>query len=74
MSPTAARKHGGGDQVHAGDGHQPLGLGPAQQLLGDHALDLLDLAVQEGDVAQRGLDRLLLLGRQAQPAQPPCAP
>src|SRR5215211_169578 len=53
----------GADQVHARDGHQPLGLGPGQQLLGDHTLDLLDLTVQERDVAQRGPDRLRLLGR-----------
>ena len=64
MSPTAARKRGGGDQVHARHGQQPLGLRPGQHLLGHQPLDLLDLAVKEGDVAQRGLDRLRLLGRQ----------
>jgi hypothetical protein len=64
---------GGGDQVHARDGHQPLGLGPGQHLRGDQPLDLLDLTVQERDVAQRGLDRLCLLGRQAQLAKPAAA-
>jgi hypothetical protein len=74
MSPTGAREGGGGDQVHARHGHQPLGLRPAEQLLGDQPLHLLDLTVQERDLTQRGLDRLRLLGRQAQRAEPPAVP
>ena len=64
MSPTAARNVGGGDHVHARNGQQPLGLWPAEQLLGDELLDLLDLLIEERDVPQRRLDRLRLLDRQ----------
>jgi hypothetical protein len=64
ISPTAARKPAAANHVHARNRHQPLGLRPAHQLLGDQLLDLGDLAIEERDMPERGLDRLRLIDRQ----------
>ena len=61
----------GDDQVHAGDGHQPARpAGQFERLRRDHPLDLGDLAVEEVDLAQPGVDGLALLDRQLQLGQP----
>jgi hypothetical protein len=54
------------DHVDPRHGHQPACVRRAQRLARDQPLDLGDLCVEEGDVAQRGLDRLCLLDRQLQ--------
>jgi hypothetical protein len=58
------------DHVDARDCHQPFGLGPAEHLEGDHALDLGDLCVEKLDLAQPGVDRLALLDGKLELAQP----
>jgi hypothetical protein len=60
----------GDDHVDAGDGHQPLDLGPGQRLGGDQPLDLRDLAVEEGDLAHGGVNRLALGERELLLGQP----
>jgi hypothetical protein len=63
----------GADQVHARDGHQPPDLRPLQRLLGDQPLDRGDLAVEEVDVADPGLDGLALFQRHLKTREPPAA-
>ena len=61
------------DDVDAGDGHQPLDLGPAERLGGDELIDRGDLGVEKVDLAQASVDRLALADRQlllAEPARP----
>ncbi len=58
------------DHVHAGHGQQPARLRRAQRLARDQPLGRGDLAVEELDVAQRALERLGLLDRQLELAQP----
>ena len=58
------------DHVDAGDGHQPLDLGPPQRVGGDELVDLRDLRVEEVDLAQAGIDGLALAGRQLLIVQP----
>ena len=62
------------DHVDAGDGHQPLDLGPAQRLGGDQLIDLRDLRVEEVDLAQAGVDGLALADRQLLISQPRAGP
>ncbi len=59
------------DQVDPGDRHQPADLGPLERLLGDQPLDRGDLAFEEVDVADPGVDRLALLDRKLHAGQPP---
>jgi hypothetical protein len=58
------------DDVDARHGHQPLDLRALKRFACDQPLDLLDLCVEELDVAQAGLDRLLLLFGQLKGPQP----
>jgi hypothetical protein len=46
------------DSRHA---HQPAHLGGAERRLGERAVDLRDLLVKEGDLAQATLDRVALV-------------
>src|SRR4051812_46184066 len=70
MSPTAAMNVARDDHVDAGDGHQPLDLGPAQGVGGDQLVDLRDLGVEEVDLAQAGVDGLALVDCQLLLSQP----
>jgi hypothetical protein len=58
------------DHVDARHGHQPPQLGRLERLAGDLPLDRSDLWVEELDVAQARRDRLCLLERQLERAQP----
>jgi hypothetical protein len=58
------------DQVEDRDGHRPADLRPLHGLQRDEPVDLGDLAVEERDLAQPGVDGLALLGRQLELAQP----
>jgi hypothetical protein len=63
----------GGDEVHPGQGEQPPHLDRGEHLPGQRPLDQGDLAVEEGDLAQAGRERLLLVGRQLLRGEPAAA-
>ena len=70
MSPTAARKIAAQMTLTPGTVISRLICGELQGLLGDQPLDLLDLLIEELDVAQAGLDGLILDVWQFQSPQP----
>src|SRR5436190_18338772 len=63
-------QRGGGDEVDARQGEQPTHLLRIEHLLGERPLDQGDLCVEEGDLAQAGRDRLLLIGWQLLRGEP----
>ena len=63
----------GDDHVDARDGHQPPDLRRGKRRLGDRPLDRGDLLVEKLDLAQTAVDRLALIDRQLELAQPSAA-
>jgi hypothetical protein len=67
--PHAGHEGRGRVQVHPGHRHQPPHLGGVDRGLGERAVDLRDLAVEEGDLPQAARDRVALVGRQLEPGE-----
>ena len=74
MSPIAARNVAAQITLTPGTVISRRDLGRLERLTRDQSLDRGDLCVQELDVAHAAVDRLALLERQLEPAQPPRGP
>jgi hypothetical protein len=60
----------GGRDADARDRHQPFDLWAGERSLGELVVDVRDLGGEEVDLAQAGLDGVVLIGGELQPGEP----
>ena len=72
-SRMSGDQRGGGDDVDAGDRHQPAHVLVAQRVLGDDLVDLRELAAEEVQLAQAAVDVQALIDGQLPGGDPRAA-